>query len=325
MFIALDKQGNRVHADDAVKSEVYFCQKCGKEVEVKQGKERKWHFAHKVTEDCTYGKDDNRMSDWHIRMQECFPVESREYRFKDKDTGEVHIADVYIESYNTILEFQHSRIEEEEFLKRTWFHLNNNRRVVWLFDESNENSKGENYRGRLKFLGHENNKLIKKGGWYKWLGKRRAFLNNGPSILEYNKEYYVFIYAGDMGDTYQRILKEDFFYEEILLSENIIEFSKEMNIESLFHEEIYFKHHNEVKVKNQHLDKYNVKIGDTLYFKQKNNKVSFCRIEDFIIEEKIIILSTEGGVDHVPKRFKGSVEKIGKTIFKSYDEAKSSK
>ena len=81
----------------------------------------------------------------------------------------------------------------------------------------------------------------------------------------------------------------------------------------------------EVKVKNQHLDKYNVKIGDTLYFKQKNNKVSFCRIEDFIIEEKIIILSTEGGVDHVPKWFKGSVEKIGKTIFKSLDEANSSK
>ena len=61
-------------------------------------------------------------------MQEYFPREACEVRFVDDETGEIHIADAFLEGSNTVLEFQHSPISEQEFLSRTIFHLKNGRR-----------------------------------------------------------------------------------------------------------------------------------------------------------------------------------------------------
>ena len=46
-------------------------------------------------------------------MQEYFPREACEMRFVDDETGEIHIADVFLEASNTVLEFQHSPISED--------------------------------------------------------------------------------------------------------------------------------------------------------------------------------------------------------------------
>ncbi len=137
MFVALDKEGYRVYADEVTAHRECFCPVCNGPLISKPGKGgRRPHFAHQPDSECSYSLDKDNKSEWHRRMQEYFPREAQEYRFKDEETGEVHIADVYFEQELTVLEFQHSPIDKEEFISRTAFHLKHGRRVVWLFDES---------------------------------------------------------------------------------------------------------------------------------------------------------------------------------------------
>jgi len=137
MLVAFDGNDNRIYADNIVgqKDEKIdlFCPACRKPVILKDGEIRITHFAHKKKGDCTHGSD---MSEWHIRMQKYFPKENREVPFVDETTGEVHIADIYDEESGIVIEFQHSPISPEEFRSRTHFHINNGRRIVWIFDES---------------------------------------------------------------------------------------------------------------------------------------------------------------------------------------------
>ena len=53
---ALDSRGNLVDAENVIKnSETFFCLSCHREMILKQGKIRKWHFAHKTNcENCSY-------------------------------------------------------------------------------------------------------------------------------------------------------------------------------------------------------------------------------------------------------------------------------
>ena len=133
MFVALDNLGNRVYADSAEKGSVCFCPVCNEELRLRKGGKNRPHFAHKQDTDCQYGKDQDYKSEWHIRMQEYFPREACEMRFVDDETGEIHIADVFLEASNTVLEFQHSPISEDEFKSRTIFHLKNGRRPSVMY------------------------------------------------------------------------------------------------------------------------------------------------------------------------------------------------
>lgn len=112
MFVALDSQGNRMYANSGVRYAECYCPECNELVQHKIGKIRRPYFAHHPNSDCTFGNDKDYKSEWHIRMQEYFPDESREVRFVDEKTGEVHIADVFLQESNTVLEFQHSPIKE---------------------------------------------------------------------------------------------------------------------------------------------------------------------------------------------------------------------
>lgn len=141
MYVALDKNGNRIYADDEQRYIECFCPACGEPLIHRKGTRKRVHFAHKQKTNCFMRLNKDYMSEWHIRMQSFFPKESREYRFKDNVTGEVHIADVFDWKTNTVIEFQHSPMHEEEYLSRTYFHLNNGRRIVWIFDESRESEK----------------------------------------------------------------------------------------------------------------------------------------------------------------------------------------
>ena len=154
MFFALDEQGNRVHASSRDTLVNLYCPACGEPVKHKKGKTRRWHFAHLPDSNCQYGKDKDYNHEWHIRMQEYFPLDTREYRFVDSDTKEVHIADVFLPDSNTVLEFQHSPISEEEFLSRTNFHKKEGRRIVWLFDESEKNPQPDHF-GKFKLSNME--------------------------------------------------------------------------------------------------------------------------------------------------------------------------
>ena len=112
MFFALDENKIRVFAEDG-EFKHCVCPACGSPVIQRRGDTNRHHFAHDprkrndVKCPYDYNADYKNMSEWHIRMQEYFPKEERECIFTDKETGEKHIADVFIKEANTVLEFQY--------------------------------------------------------------------------------------------------------------------------------------------------------------------------------------------------------------------------
>ena len=131
MFVAVDKDGNKVAIADAEAGKEYFCPVCKSPVSVRAQRSESVtaHFAHKRGVKCL---DDwkHDMSEWHCQWQERFPVECRECVVEHN--GERHRADVLFRGF--VFEFQHSPISCEEFTKRNQFYLNCGYRVIWIFD-----------------------------------------------------------------------------------------------------------------------------------------------------------------------------------------------
>lgn len=229
MFVAIDAQGNRVYADTIEKDCSCFCPVCNEQLRLRRGGINKPHFAHKQDTDCLYGKDKDYKSEWHIRMQGYFPKESCEVRFVDDETGEVHIADVFIEGTNTVLEFQHSPISETEFMSRTAFHIKNGRRIAWLFDESS--SSLDSTFGRFR--------LDEDLSWYgvpfyQWMRNPRKFLAKGPDLkLGYNL-YSIDVYTGTEGDAFHRIVAQRDSFHLVGLSLHKFEMKEGFDVDSLF-------------------------------------------------------------------------------------------
>lgn len=131
MFIACDKNKNRVRISDVLDNEKYYCPECGEELRVRQGDANAHHFAHKPNSNCVI-KDGWHydMSDWHYDWQNQFPLENQERVFAKDD--EIHRADVFIN--NVVIEFQHSPIVESEFNDRNAFYKSFGFKVIWIFD-----------------------------------------------------------------------------------------------------------------------------------------------------------------------------------------------
>lgn len=130
MFLAEDKEKNRVAIEEAIQGGEYYCPLCGSAliVKAKSSKAVKEHFAHKSGAECDRWNYDK--SEWHRKWQNCFPKECQEVIAK-KD-GIKHIADVLINK--TVIEFQHSPIKAEEIAERNRFYTECGYRVVWVFD-----------------------------------------------------------------------------------------------------------------------------------------------------------------------------------------------
>lgn len=73
------------------------------------------------------------MSEWHYNWKAMFPLECREVQIVRNDI--MHIADVFIN--NTVIEFQHSHISEENFKNRNVFYPKYVGRLFWIFDMTN--------------------------------------------------------------------------------------------------------------------------------------------------------------------------------------------
>lgn len=244
MFFAVDSNGNRIYAGDTVRHTDYYCPVCGEPVTHKIGTIKRPHFSHKVNSDCYLNRDKDRLTEWHIRMQDYFPLETREFRFKDGKIGEFHIADVFLSDSNTVLEFQRSPITEEEFYSRTMFHLKNGRRIAWLFDESAHNQKSE-YFGRFKPDDCAWEQFPYSDKCYKWLRKPRAFLNKiDERIADFEKTYNflsVCIYTGTEGDVFHRIFRKHIGFEYVTFSLHNIEMKEEMDVNQFFIPESYWQ------------------------------------------------------------------------------------
>ena len=139
MFYAKNSEGRRVFIDQTKEGELYYCPLCGSEVITKKGDINVHHFAHKINPDSSCDDWSSDMSDWHRNWQEQFPEECREVVIVHE--GEKHRADILIDQ--TVIEFQHSRMSNEEFEKRNNFYVSAGYKLIWLFDmvEEFENEK----------------------------------------------------------------------------------------------------------------------------------------------------------------------------------------
>lgn len=235
MFVAIDTEGKRVYADSAEKDTKCFCPVCNEELRLRKGGTNRPHFAHKQDTECQYGKDQDYKSEWHIRMQEYFPREACEVRFIDDETDEVHIADVFLEDSKTVLEFQHSPISEDEFMSRTIFHLKNERRIVWLFDESSK-SLDSTY-GRFRY----DEDICWFGiPFYQWMRRPRQFLANGPDLKQAYKRYSICVFTGTEGDVFHRIVGQHDEYRWVGFASEPIQMGAELNVEQFFSYDPYW-------------------------------------------------------------------------------------
>lgn len=234
MFVAFDKDENRIYANNPVRYTECFCPACNEKLIHKIGKYKRSHFAHQANTNCYYGNNKDNKCEWHIRMQEYFPQECREYRFVDEETGEVHIADVFIPEENVVIEFQHSPITLEEYHSRTVFHLKNKRGIIWVFDESKENQK-ENEFGRFKHDSFCAKKWPYDNLNFKWLRNPRKFLADSLDIEKYYNCYAVYVYTGSEGEsTIRRIVSQDWDFEYVTLSFMKFDLNGIKNIKELF-------------------------------------------------------------------------------------------
>ncbi|QTN38188.1 competence protein [Cryomorphaceae bacterium] len=116
--------GKRVEAIKGLKA---TCPVCSMEVVARCGKQRIWHWAHLVHRACDSSKENETA--WHRMWKDLFPSEWQEVTFKENSEKGYSRADVAT-SKGLILEFQHSRIEEEERIAREEFYNN----MIWVID-----------------------------------------------------------------------------------------------------------------------------------------------------------------------------------------------
>lgn len=142
MYKAINSKGEVVSIEQIEKNENYKCPFCHSEMITKMGKIKIHHFAHKNRIVCDEWYSENK-GEWHRGMQKLFKKEYQEviiYQDDDKRTGVFHIADICIpkqDGTKLIIEFQHSPISVDEFLKRTVFYLGKEEKpntLIWIFD-----------------------------------------------------------------------------------------------------------------------------------------------------------------------------------------------
>ncbi|MBQ0067698.1 MAG: hypothetical protein KBS60_05925, partial [Phascolarctobacterium sp.] len=96
------------------------CPLCKMPVISKCGNKKVWHWAH-----CDIGNCDHwweNKTDWHEHWQDKFPPEWQEYIIENNNI--CHRADIYTDS-GIVVEFQHSKLSEEEIEKREKFYIKN--------------------------------------------------------------------------------------------------------------------------------------------------------------------------------------------------------
>ena len=137
MFVAYNKDKKKIHINNTNQNEKYYCLTCGEELCIKKGNIKVHHFSHKSKTNCDNWHYD--MSEWHSSWQNQFPIENQEVIFEYN--GKKHRADVFIN--NTVIEFQHSPLNYEEFDDRNTFYTSLGYKVIWIFDAKESYGNGE--------------------------------------------------------------------------------------------------------------------------------------------------------------------------------------
>lgn len=127
MYVALDKNNNLVSIEEANKFKLYYCPSCKGRLIVKKGDIKIHHFAHKSKEECDNWDE---MSVWHKDWQNQFDI-----KYREVSLGE-HRADICIDN-NTVVEFQNSYLNVQEWNKRIEFYSKNHN-LIFLVNNHNK-------------------------------------------------------------------------------------------------------------------------------------------------------------------------------------------
>lgn len=139
---------------EAEKGLTGICPFCGSAMIAKCGNIRMKHWAHKAISECDSWSEGE--TEWHRQWKNHFDASWQEFIFKNKTSGEKHIADVYTE-HGLVVEFQHSPIDAEEQKQREQFYEN----MIWVLDGSRLK---RDYQRFLK--GKQNFKLTRQQGLF---------------------------------------------------------------------------------------------------------------------------------------------------------------
>ena len=116
------------------------CVGCRKEVISKCGKIKVWHWAHSSKKHCDSWWENE--GEWHRKWKSYFPESCQEIPMRDKETGELHIADIQMKN-GLIIELQNSAIGINEVKSRENFYKN----MIWIVN-------AEKFKENIK-IGHE--------------------------------------------------------------------------------------------------------------------------------------------------------------------------
>jgi len=140
MIVALDKDFNRIHIENAVAKQECYCPSCGERLFQRKGQLRRHHFAHMPGHVCTdTWASQYDMSDWHYEWQNSFPKQNQEVLLQLGETK--HRADVLIG--RTVTEFQHTNMSAKTFSDRNAFYFNLGYKVIWVFDLLEQYASGQ--------------------------------------------------------------------------------------------------------------------------------------------------------------------------------------
>jgi competence CoiA-like predicted nuclease len=128
MNIALDKiSGKRIIPQKGMSA---LCQCCKSEVIAKCGRFKIHHWAHKSVKTCDKWWESE--TEWHKDWKNQFPADWHEVVIKDNDTGERHIADIFNDNKELVIEFQNSRISVDDLIAREKFY----KKMIWLISKN---------------------------------------------------------------------------------------------------------------------------------------------------------------------------------------------
>ncbi len=133
MDYANDKNGKRIHASMAVRTEEYFCPFCGAKLILRDGAELKKHFAHpEGSHDCELLQDEWKSPECAWKSDWLSLLSPERCNMLIKSKGARHVAD-YCDEYSVYI-FQKGLVKPEEFRKKSAFFEKAGYSVIWVFD-----------------------------------------------------------------------------------------------------------------------------------------------------------------------------------------------
>ena len=206
--VAYLENGEKISIEDYIKnrkgSKVFCKENEGNEVEKVESKNNKKinYFRHKTP------IKNNQMTQWHLEWQNRFDKKNREIKLGNRR------ADVMIK--DLVVEFQHSRISQDEVKERGEDYKKENKKIIWIIDGNKE--RGEDYKKeRLEISEREQGVFLLyiKTAWIfqNFKSEKYIYINIDDSIyrVQPSHDMYLCQKAKNIDEVVNSLKEGDFF------------------------------------------------------------------------------------------------------------------